>query len=155
MNRKSHLGRYVAIGFLVLILVVATTFGTGLMGFIDPASMLIIAVMSISMIVFSNHWSDYVRAMRIAIGNFECTTKELKASKNAMDLSIKAVFLSGIIGTVVGIISYLMILEDPTSFLGAAAAVALLTLLYACVINIVQYAIKAMIEKEIIYRDYE
>ncbi len=64
-------------------------------------------------------------------------------------------FLSGVIGTVVGIISYLMILEDPTSFLGAAAAVALLTLLYACVINIVQYAIKAMIEKEIIYRDYE
>lgn len=88
------------------------------------------------------------------MGGTEFTTKEYKASRNAMDLSIKTIFVAGVIGTITGLIQ-LVVLTDDLQSITAGLAVGILTVLYALIINTVQYAIKSMITKEIIYRDYE
>ena len=138
----------------MLLLLWITGSGNNLYAFIDFPSLMFISLISISMIVFSNQWSDYVRAIKISMGATEFTTKEYKASRNAMDLSIRTVFIAGVIGTIIGLVQLVVLTDDPNS-IAAGMAVGILTLLYALIINIVQYAIKSMITKEIIYRDYE
>jgi len=154
MKKKKSIGRIISIIILALLLFWITGSANTMYAFKDLPSLLFISFISISMIVFSNQWSDYVRAIKISVGATEYTTKEFKASRNAMDLSIKTVFVSGVIGTIVGLVQLVVLTDDPES-IAAGMAVGILTLLYALIINIVQYAIKSMITKEIIYRDHE
>jgi len=154
MKKKKSIGRIISIIILALLLFWITGSGNTKYAFIDLPSLLFISFISISMIVFSNQWSDYVRAIKISIGVTEYTTKEFKASRNAMDLSIRTVFVSGVIGTIIGLVQLVVLTDNPES-IAAGMAVGILTLLYALIINIVQYAIKSMITKEIIYRDHE
>ncbi|MBI9013272.1 MAG: hypothetical protein JEZ08_13650 [Clostridiales bacterium] len=154
MKKKKSVGRLISIVVLVLFLFWILALAGNIYAFIDAASLIFIVVISISMLVFSNQWSDYVRAIRISMGATEFTTKEYRASRNAMDLSIRTAFVSGVIGTIVGLVQLVVLTDDPQS-ITAGMAIGILTLLYALIINIVQYAIKSMITKEIIYRDYE
>ena len=154
MKKKKSIGRLISIILLALLLFWITTSGNTKNAFLDIPSLIFVSLISISMIVFSNQWSDYVRAIKISVGATEYTTKEFKASRNAMDLSIRTVFVSGVIGTIVGLVQLVVLTDNPES-VAAGMAVGILTLLYALIINIVQYAIKSMITKEIIYRDHE
>lgn len=154
MKLKRSRGRILSILVLLLLLLWIMTSANHYTAFIDIPSLLFVSLMSIALLVFTNQWSDYVRAIKISMGVTEFTTKEYKASYNAMDLSIKTIFASGVIGSIVGMIQLYLLLSDVSS-MGLGMAIRILTFLYALIINMVQYAIKSMIAKEIIYRDNE
>ena len=104
------------------------------------------------MCIFAGLGTDYLRAYKIAFGNTKYTLKENQSSSLAIGLMIKIVYLSGIIGSLVGAVQVLRFLDDPTNF-GVAISVAGLTLFYALFINIIQHAIKARVDKEVIYKE--
>jgi flagellar motor component MotA len=154
MKKKRSVGRIISILMLGIVLFWIMASANSFYAFIDIPSLLFITLISIAMLVFTNQWSDYFRAIKISMGVTEFTTKEYKASRNAMDLSIRTVLVSGIIGSMVGMVQ-LVLLTSELESMAAGMAVGILTLLYALIINIVQYAIKSMITKEIIYRENE
>lgn len=123
--------------------------------YFDMASLLLIVVPTLVMLIFADLMGDYVRAYKIAWGNVEYTTKELKASKEAMNLSIKLVVIMGIVGIIIGTVSSLIQINEVHEiyFYFAVLSVVLLTGLYAGLINLVQYSVLAKINKEIIYRE--
>lgn len=154
MKIKRRLGRVLSILVLCMLLVWIMASANSISAFNDIPSLLFISIISTAMLVFTNQWTDYIRAIKIAMGAIEFTTKELKASRNAIDLSIKTIYAAGIIGTIVGWVQLVILMSDPKS-MTLGMAVGILTLLYALIINMVQYAIKSMITKEIIYRENE
>jgi len=153
---KNSFGtRIIGIILLFLILAGAIYIGGGpsaITAFIDFPSLLIVVIIILSMLLFTGQLTDYSRAISIGMGKTEYTMKELKSSSIAINLSIKICYLSGIIGTFIGIIQILRHLDDPSS-VGPAISVSFLTVFYSLFINVIQYAIKAKIDKEIVYRE--
>lgn len=127
----------------------------GMYVYVDIPSLIIIIIPTIVMLIFADLMGDYVRAYKIAWGDVQYTTKELKASKEAMNLSIKLVMIMGIVGIIIGAVSSLIQIREVNEihFYFAVVCVVLLTGLYAGLINLVQYSVLAKINKEIIYRE--
>jgi len=153
--KKSFGKRIIGIILLFLIWIGAIFISggpSGIRAFIDFPSLLIVVIIILSMLMFAGQLSDYSRAIRIGMGETEYTMKELKSSSIAINLAIKICYLSGITGTIIGIMQILIYIHDPANF-GPVVSVSLITLFYALFINIIQYAIKAKIDKEIVYRE--
>lgn len=146
--------RIIAICLLVFILMLGVSLDTGISGLIaywNIPSLLVVGIIVISMLMLSDNISDFFRGFNIVMTDKAYTTKELKASHNAIDTGIKLTYLSGIVGLIIGMIGLLSRLDDPSA-IGPALAVAMLTVLYAALINIILYASRAKIKKELIYR---
>lgn len=108
-------------------------------------------ILLIAMLTLSDNLSDFLRGFSIVMTDNEFTTKELKASLNAIEASIKLTLTSAVIGLFIGTIGILTQIDNPSK-IGPAAAIALLTVLYAFIINLFLYGTKAKIKKELIYR---
>jgi hypothetical protein len=141
------------IAFVVLIVTIAyTVLISGQLGwYIDIPSLLILVVLSMSIMVMSGTVKDYFRGFSIITGNTKCTTKELKATESAVLLSIKSLIVSCIIMSIIGFVSGYRFINS--SNIGAMFAVMLLSVLYALIFNLINYAILHNIKKELIYRE--
>ncbi len=124
----------------------------GFIAFFDVPSFLIVITIPLSMLLFAGQITDYFRAVQMAAGADDFTIKEFKSSSIALSLAIRMFYMSGIIGTVVGIIQILIYVEDPSNF-GPAISISLLTFFYSIFFNTIHYAIKSRIDKEIVYRE--
>lgn len=153
MKAKVSIMKIISIGLLVILLIWLLSTAGQVEFFADPASLLVVLFIPLTMIIFSNVWTDFTRAIKISIGYTEYTTKEYKASLSAIDLSIRCVFIAGLLGSLVGIIMVLNFIHVSTDTTGPNIAVASLTLLYSFIINTVQYGIRSILQKEIIYRE--
>lgn len=154
---KKGLG-FRLLGIMIFILVILMTIFIGggdraFSAFIDLPSLIIVTLIPTAMSIFAGLGTDYKRAFSIALGNNEYTLKEYRSSSIAIGLMIKLLYLSGFFGTLVGFVQMLRFLDDPYSF-GPGLAVAVLTLFYSIFINMIQHAIKAKIDKEIVYREH-
>lgn len=137
---------------VILILMILLDQGiNGLFTFWNAPSLIIVLVITLSMLMLSDNLSDFTRGFNIVMSSKEYTTKELNSSYNAIDTSIKLIYLSGFIGIMIGCIGILSQIDDPSAY-GPALAVALLTVFYSALINIFLYATRAKIKKELIYR---
>lgn len=150
--KNSIVTRGIGIFLLLGVLAYAILMGSHLSVFMDTASMVIVLFITYAMLMFSGTFTDYIRGIAIAMGKTEYILKEYRASSLAMALSIKLCFMSGFIGSIIGVVQMLRTLDD-ISYIGPFFAVAVLTVFYALCINLIQYAIKARIDKEIIYRE--
>lgn len=151
---KTRFMRILSLVVLVLSLVgvmLLSGGSEGILYYIDQPSLLVILIFTISMQLFSNTFVDYILGIRIAAGNPEYTTNELKASINAFDLAIALVFISCVIGFFIGTIIILATVDELKN-IKVAYAVNLLVVFYAFIINLVQYSIRARLRKELIYR---
>lgn len=155
MKRKTatsnHIVKIVALVIFICALLYTIISGTYLRHVIDFQSIFIILLINFSVLVLSDLFRDYLRAFKIVTGNLEYTTKEIQASKEAVSLSIKLIYLAGIFGTITALLILLRRLDDPSS-IGPSVSVALIISIYALVINIIQNAVKSKLAKELIYR---
>ncbi len=156
MNKSvMKFGKVLIIFVLILMIYISLVTIVGsvgtLWGFIDLRIIVFTIVPVILFLVLADLISDYFTAVKFMLGNKEFTTKELNASRIALTQSIKSVFITGGLGTVVGIISLMSNLSEPSST-GPFMAVAMISILYALTINIIQVAMKHSIEKELLYR---
>lgn len=154
-KRKTYRARRILyIGILLGVLISTTMIGsTSLRSVIDFPSLVIVILIPCSVLSFADQWPDYLRAISIAMGNTEFTSKEYKASRNALRLSIRLFWMSGIIGTLIGFVLILSNLDSINS-VGQSMAIGSLTLLYSMVFNMLHYGIFAKVEKELIYREH-
>lgn len=155
IERMILMKRIISI-FVFLFIVIATMVSySGPMSiayFIDLPTLVIILVLSISMLFFSDQWQDFMRGLKISFLREEATTKELKSSLSAICSFRSYAIYAGLITILTGITIMLRYLEDSAS-IGPALSVAILPLFYVAIGNIVLTAIGARIEKEIIYRE--
>ncbi len=156
MNKSARrFGKVLIILVLVLMVFLALVTLVGsvgtLYGFLDLRIMVFTIVPVILFLIFSDLMSDYIVALKFFFGSKEFTTKELKASIIATKLSIKAICITGGLGTIVGIMALLTNLSDP-SIIGPYTAISLISIIYALVINLFQVTMKHKLEKELMYR---
>lgn len=129
----------------------ADNMSNGLSTYFDFYSILFIVLPTCVILLFADILSDYIRAYKVVWGNLDYTTKELKTSVEAMNLSIKSVNISAIIGVIIGIIGLLTNLSTSIQAYQSIPVI-MITMLYALLFNLIQYAVKAKINKELIYR---
>jgi len=146
--------RVAGVVLLIVLLLWVMALSGQMYAFIDFASLIFVVFICLSLLLFTNQISDYLRAFRFSAGNHEFTTKELKASENTMSFSIKVMFLAGLLGSLVGFVQ-IGHLGDPDSLTFVRMAVSSLTFVYACILNLIQISIKSILTKEIIYRNHE
>lgn len=146
--------RILSILIMVIFMILAIALDSGIVGLVafwNFPSLILILVIVFPMLIFSNNMPDYIRAYDIAITNHDYTTKELECSYTALGLAIRLTYLAAVFGFFTGLIGILSHIDDPSAF-GPALAIALLTVYYAAIMNIFQYAIQAKVKKELIYR---
>lgn len=149
--RKKIITLIFLFAFLIMIMSINTGI-SGLIMFINLPSLVLILFFTVPIMVFSDIIGDYICAIKVSLGIGEHTLKELKTAKSAIEVTIKFVFISAAIGAITGLVMLLGSLNDP-SVIGPYLGVCILTILYACIINLVQLGIKSKIIKEIIYRE--
>ncbi len=114
-------------------------------------SLLVIVIIVLPMLIFSNNLLDFIRAFQIAMGAQEHTTKEMTCSHHAMGLAIKLVWLASFFGFLTGLINMLSSIHDFNMF-KSGMSICLLTVYYASIINIFFYGVQAKVKKELTYR---
>ena len=101
--------------------------------FLNIASFLMVAGISFSLLLGSYTPKEMARYFSVAFTGEERTDNELKKAYNFFEAIQQYMLLSGFIGTMIGAITMLVLLED-TSKVGFGAALALMTLLYGLLI---------------------
>jgi len=122
---------------------------------IDPPSILIVILIPLALIVISGLWRDLKRAFKIILSKENIYTRsELKKSEVAIKAFQTYVCLSGIFGTLVGMVTVLSILDDMDKLL-PSISVSMLTLFYSLFIVILLMPIKYRIQSLIVEVDGE
>ncbi len=147
--------------FLILILGLTIFLSAGgnvsrLMGFVDYPSLIIVVFPTVFMLFFADLMGDYCRGVRFIFGNTEYTTKEIKTSINALDLSIKLVIITGVLGSFIGLIMNFInyggdVYSSEVFYINIALN--LMPLFYALIWNLIQLPIRYNLQKEITYRE--
>ncbi len=156
MNKSGRkYGKVLIILVLVImiylsLLTIMGSFGM-LMAFVDLRIIVFTIAPVVLFLLLSDLIADYIVAVKFMFGNKDFTTKELNASRIALIQSIKTVYITGGLGTFIGIMSLMTNLSEPSA-IGPYMAVSIISALYALTINIVQIAMKHKIEKELMYR---
>lgn len=118
--------------------------------YFDAMSILVLVVLIIPIMISSGLLKDLNRALRLTMGkNKEASMLEMKRAKLAVDTMIKVSIGSGVFVAVMQIHALLHYMSDPAS-IGPAISLALLTVLYAVVINLLLLPIRAKLEKRIL-----
>lgn len=135
------------IGFLIW-----STFLSGSPAYyMDIPSLIIILTFSIPMLMASGLLPDFLRGFKI-MGQKENTfsTIELKKTREAISLMIKLLLLSGILGTMIGILA---ILINPAYKLGPNIAVSLITFVYSTFFVFILLPIKSRVNAILFTKD--
>lgn len=136
------------IGLIVFILILAgTTVISGApAAFVDLPSIIVILAFCIPMLMASGLLPDLLRGFRL-MGQKVNTLSllELKKAAIALRLAERLLLLSGILGSIIGIIGLASSLKDMSS-LGPNLAVALLALFYSILLIIVLMPVQARVK---------
>jgi flagellar motor component MotA len=120
------------IGLGVIVALIFVTLGEDAMPLIDSVSFLIVSGVSLGIMLmsFDREW----RAGFAALRNADADRTELLMGQAAMVRLRSAVIVSGVIGTLIGVVIMTAYMSDP-AVLGSAMAILLLTQVYALAIG--------------------
>ena len=133
--------------FIILIgLVYLATMGGSFLALLDLVSLIGILLPTVPMLAASGLVKDFFRSFSIAYQK-NCTAdkQEIIRSMTAVKLMSILFLFSGILSSVLGVISMLHRLDDPAA-LGPNVSVALISLLYGIILNILLLPVKAKLE---------
>ena len=119
--------------------------------YMDIPSLIIILTFSVPMLMASGLLPDFLRGFTI-MGQKENTfsTIELKKTREAISLMIKLLLLSGIIGTMIGLLA---IFINPGLKLWPNVAVSLITLVYSLLFAFILFPIKSRVNAILFTKD--
>ncbi len=124
-----------------------------LLCFVDIPSFIVILLPVVVMLIFTDLMVDYIRAVKFVWSKNEHTINELKASVEAVNLSIKLVSTMGIVGTMIALVVIFTKHTPIDEYFFTYLSVGILTILYALIFNLVQLPIRYALLKEIIYKE--
>ncbi|MGE5677221.1 MAG: hypothetical protein ACM3ZR_04105 [Pseudomonadota bacterium] len=152
------IGITIFLGFLAF----SASMSGGLSAFVDLPSLILILSFSIPMLMASGLTQDFTRGFRIMGQKINtCSLLELRKTQTAIKLMVKLLLISGLIGTLAGIVGMAVTMHDMSYFM-PNLAVSLLTLLYSllfiCLLLPVKARVNAIIltiKKEASYEDID
>lgn len=122
---------------------------SGIMVYIDPASMVLIFVFSVIPLIWSGSLLDIKIGIQLIMSNETTfTLLQLKNAYAAFEMLNKSLIIASIFATLIGGISILTYLGD-ISNIGPSLAVVVLTILYSVTIMIFVAPIQLRLKKEI------
>lgn len=122
--------------------------GFVLSNFIDLPSLLIILLLVVPSVIANGMGGDFLRALKLTKKGYTCKLSEMKKALEAVKLVQKRSIYSGVLVTLLSLI-YLLINYFDSATLGANIAVALMTVLYACIIVFLLSPVQAIINRKI------
>ena len=156
----SVMKKVIATILLVLMFVMVMVLDRGINGLVsfwNAPSLIFLLVVDGAVLVLSDCVADFMRGLKIAAGNTEFTMKEMKSSYIAYKLLVKVTFISSIVGSLVSFVNMTPFIHlesnDNVNYFFAALGIAIITIVYGLIINILVLSVEAKINKEIIYRE--
>lgn len=116
---------------------------------IDFPSLIIILAFTVPVLLRGGVWRDFVRAWKLLRKNYTCHLSELRRTLDVVEMMQKQVGYAGILSMLLTAIQILHMLSDPTS-LGPLCAVAILTVVYAVIIEMLLLPLQLEVKRRII-----
>lgn len=137
-----YIGVAIFIGLMSVLFMFSSTFGA----FLDIPSLIVIVGLSLPIVMASGLFNDFLNGFKMMaekVNSFSLV--ESKRILSAVKLMIKAILLSGIIGTLSGFISIMSMYtaDVSTEMLVKSCGVACITLIYALVFTFILLPIEA------------
>lgn len=122
---------------------------------LDPPSLIIILVFTAPVLLKGGMWKDFVRAWRLLKKEYTCHLSDLRRTLDVVEMMQKQVLYGGVVCVLMTLITILANLSDPTS-LGPNLAVAILSMLYALLIEMLLLPLQLEVKRRIIdYMDVD
>jgi len=143
------------VSIILGIILIYMTGGGDLIFLFDPPSLAIILVFTVPLLLTGGVWKDFVRGWKLLKKSYTCRLSELRRTQDVVELMQKQVGYAGILSMLLTAIQILHILSDPAS-LGPLCAVAILTVVYAVVIEMLLLPLQMEAKRRIIdYMDMD
>lgn len=121
----------------------------GIIFFIDPPSLIIILVLAVPVLFRGGIWKDFLRAWKLLKKNYTCHLSEIRRALDAVEMMQKQLVYAGIISMLLSFVHVLGRLSDPAS-LGPNVAVAILTMLYAVIFEMLLLPLQIEAKRRIV-----
>ena len=116
---------------------------------IDLPSLIIILVFTVPLLCRGGIWKDFARGWKLLKKSYTCRLSELRRTQDVVEMVQKQVGYAGILSMLLTVIHILRMLSKPSS-LGPLCAVAILTVLYAVVIEMLLLPLQLEVKRRII-----
>lgn len=144
------------ISFIAIIIVITISSGF-LLGspmsasyLVDLPTFILLLIICIPFLLSANLTNDFNNAFGIALGRKkDVTLNEIKRAGEAVSLTIKTLLCSGFLLFLMSIVAILHCMDTP-ELLGPHISVAILSLLYSCVLTLILLPLKAILNLRII-----
>lgn len=133
----------------LFLMIVFTGGGFQTVYLLDLPSLVIILAFVAPTLLRGSVWRDFVRAFRMLRRAFSCHLGELRRSLDVIEMLQKQILCAGVMATLVGLISMLHRLSEPAS-IGPNLAVAILTMLYAVILEMALLPLQLEVKRRII-----
>ncbi|MBE5882070.1 MAG: hypothetical protein E7289_07190 [Lachnospiraceae bacterium] len=123
--------------------------GTVLTSLLDFPSLISLLVLSLPILLRNGMWKDFVRGFKLLKKSYTCSLAELKRALDVVELMQRQILYAGVILTAFAIIIVLGFLQKP-EIVGVNIAVALITVLYAAVLEMLLLPVQIEVKRRII-----
>lgn len=143
------------ISIILGIILLGTGFGYGwfdlhqLIFLLDLPSLITMLVFTVPILFKSGVWNDFKRAWRLLSRNYTCHLSELRRTLDVVEMMQKQVIYAGVICMLMTFITIMHSLSDLAS-LGPNLAVAILTMLYALIFEMLLLPLQMEVKRRII-----
>lgn len=143
----------IMLGILILLVTEGGFFQEGLRNIanvlVDLPSLIIILVFTVPVLIRNGVWKDFKRAFFLLKKGYACHLSELKRTQDVLEMLQRQVFCAGIVAMLLTFINIMRSLSDLAS-LGPNIAVAVMTVLYATVIEMLLLPLQLEVKRRII-----
>lgn len=143
----------IMLGILILLVTEGGFFQEGLRNIanvlVDLPSLIIILVFTVPVLIRNGVWKDFKRAFFLLKKGYACHLSELKRTQDVLEMLQRQVFCAGIVAMLLTFINIMRSLSDLAS-LGPNMAVAVMTVLYANVIEMLLLPLQLEVKRRII-----
>lgn len=123
--------------------------GTVLTSLLDFPSLISLVALAFPILLRNGMWKDFVRGFKLLKKSYTCSLAELKRTLDVVELMQKQILYAGVILTAFAMIIVFGFLQRP-EVLGVNVAVALITLLYAAVLEMLLLPLQIEAKRRII-----
>lgn len=157
VRRKWRMVMEVVSILLGVVLLCTTGYGYGEGGFalyrfsflLDIPSLVIVLVFTVPVLFKNGVWKDFKRACRLLRKDYNCHLSELRRTLDVVEMMQKQIIYAGVICMLLSLITMLGNLSDLAS-VGPNVAVAILTMLYALILEMLLLPLQLEVKRRII-----
>lgn len=135
--------------FLMLMTYTGGVKAFNLRWFIDFPTMVIMMMLVIPVLMRGGLWKDFKRALKLLKKDYTCHLSELRRTKDVVEMLQKQVWYAGILTMMLSFIYVMVNIDDP-SLLGPNIGVAVLTLFYAVILEMLLLPLQLEVKRRII-----